>query len=148
MNRAEIFLEDANKLNLADIIKKIPKNNLNWYILELSASGNLKNTSFNRNMSEFLHQIHSEIKGIKLSYSQLIELANVVENTDEYFIIGCKMENVKPIGEIIQEKNNYEYIIDYFDSTSLNVYSTNLKFISDIISLYFTKNKHENKKNL
>ena len=138
MNRGNLKIENTDKIliKLSKILEFIPNNSLNWYILELSASGKIKSSSLNVNMLELMKQIRINKNGLKIKFSGLLDLAKHLDSLDECFVIGCNKENNKSINQIVENKENYEYIIDYFDSTILNIYSSNLIFLEKFLKSY------------
>ena len=56
MNKSSLTIENNNEIqiDLSTKLKCIPKNNLNWYILELSASGDIKKTVLKISMLDLL----------------------------------------------------------------------------------------------
>jgi len=138
MNRYCLALENS-KIDISFIVIKalkiIPHNNLNWYILELSASGLLESNILKMNMLELTTQIRDSENGIKLSFEQLLEIVKRLDSIDECFIVGCNFENKKSISEIYQKKNDYIYIFDYFDSTLFKLNTLNLEYMTILLQL-------------
>ena len=127
---------DSVLVKLSDIINLIPNNQLHWSILELTGSGNLTISSKIDSMSALIKLIDKNRYGFSMQFDELQVIANSLENLDECFIVGTTKKNTRNIVEILNNRKQYDYIIDYFDSSTLEIESSNLTFIESLYSIY------------
>lgn len=138
MERKKFKIENSKEImiQLSDILKFIPDNDLKWYLIELSASGSITPIQGIISMQDLIKEINKQKFGKEIKYTELVQLANELDNLDECFIIGTSKKNKASINEIIKKRDNHTYIIDYFDSTKLEIDSSDLDYIKTLSNFY------------
>ena len=73
------------KYELKELLRKVPENNWNWYIYEFSAVGTAPN---NLDMSSFEEMVLSSDNGYLISWRDLQELADSLDDVDRFLAVA------------------------------------------------------------
>ena len=73
------------KYELKELLRKVPENNWNWHIYEFSAVGTAPN---NLDMSSFEEMVLSSDNGYLISWRDLQELADSLDDVDRFLAVA------------------------------------------------------------
>jgi hypothetical protein len=140
MTRVEIYdLNESGVLafDLVDVLRAIePWRDLEWRVLELEATGELKNgksiTALETSIAESSH-------GLQFKWEELMSLALNITQTINATIVGLQPGSRPPVFPI-QASEGLEIVVEAFDTTLWAV-STRLTEVVDRIRTTFTKTK-------
>ncbi|MDO9214298.1 MAG: hypothetical protein Q8Q54_07485 [Methylococcales bacterium] len=111
----KMFREDGSRVQLINFLEQLPENNWVWSFLDFQGIGIAPD---NLSMDEFEGLIRSDTTGFKMSWHQLLQFAESIEQT-----INCLLIAVKEINDLhgneldIDNFSSCEIVIQAFDST-------------------------------
>ncbi|MEQ9971524.1 hypothetical protein ABRP72_20385 [Pectobacterium carotovorum] len=113
----KMFSHENIKLQLNDLIKKIPDNNWNWYLYEIDAIGC---ALYGLSMPDFEELVLSKEYGLEMTWDEVKLLANHLDDIKTFFIVASpdllSYEDVD-----VDNLTNCFAIINVFDSSSWEV---------------------------
>ncbi|NWB97640.1 hypothetical protein HX882_17215 [Pseudomonas gingeri] len=127
------FRADGSVLLLKDLLEVIPDNDWVWSVLEFQGVGCAPN---GLSMDDYEDFLLSQEKGDIMTWGQLIEFAQPMEQTFNCLVVAVNMaaEIIKPTGfEIIPE--TYALAIEAFDSAEWTLWSDKPEVIRAVSQL-------------
>lgn len=105
------------RYELKELLRKVPENNWNWYIYEFSTVGTAPN---NLDMSSFEEMVLSLDNGYLISWRDLQELADSLDDIDRFLAVASPGSNSY---KKIIENDFIDFFcqIDLFDSSSWEI---------------------------
>lgn len=113
----EMFFRENIKLQLNDLLKKVPENNWTWYLYEIDAVGC---APYDLSMSDFEDFVLSKKYGLEMKWDEVKLLANSLSDIKTFFIVAssCLLsyEDVD-----VDNLTNCFAVINVFDSSSWEI---------------------------
>src|SRR5215217_6399923 len=137
-NELRIFKNDLDTLKqIIRIVSTYFSSNIPaWllYIVAQSTGQKFLLGDVELNMVELEEKVVESQLGIKLTLSEVTEIINNLTVVDDFYIVFPKEENVSitKASDINSIKGNSLVIIDFFDSSYIDVFCQNEKVIADI----------------
>lgn len=117
-----MFRKDGSRVQLSDMLKLLPQNEWVWSLLDFYGIGRAPNSL---SMDEFEELIRSEPTGFKMSWVQLIQFSESIEQTIDCLLVAVK--NDGDLHEAELDADNFsscEVVIQAFDSAEWEISST------------------------
>jgi hypothetical protein len=135
-----ISIKETIELNvISEFIKEITAdNNIDWYIEEIEASGNL--TILGTSMLELINEAKKGDFGKKVTTEFILNLLPLIDSLDSFLLLGGKI-NSKYLNFEKHESVylNVEYVFEFFDSMEWNITSLEHNFSIRLESFFLTK---------
>ena len=113
----KMFSHENIKLQLKDLLRKIPENNWNWYLYEIDAVGC---ALYDLSMPDFEDFVLSKEHGLEMSWGEVKLLANSLSDIKTFFIVASSdlllYEDVD-----VDNLSNCFALINVFDSSSWEI---------------------------
>lgn len=114
---------EGGLVTLRQVLEKLPRNNLLWYILDFEGVGTGPG---GMTMKTFEQAVHASPEGYSLNWDELLTFASGIEQTWNCLIVGSQL-GAMIVAEHIAAENfaDCRYVVQAFDSTEWSIGTSN-----------------------
>lgn len=116
-----MYSENKKRVQLNDILSLIHNDDFSWRVLEFRGIGK---APFQISMSDFEDLILSKVEGVELTWLELKDFANSLEQTFECLIIGFDQNHTPELCNF-EDLTWCDVIIEALDSTCWRITESN-----------------------
>jgi len=128
------FRKNDSLVQLTDLLSVVPENNWTWAILDFYGIGHAPN---NLSMDDFEKLVRSSPQGVFMTWSELNEFSNSLEQIYDCLIIAVKSPQDIRDDQLKKEIfDNCEVVIEMFDSTKWSIWAKEKALMKKILSVY------------
>lgn len=125
-----MYRENGTRVQLADLLKKIPANDWVWIIVEFDGVGRMPSPL---TFGEFQQRLHEQPRGFLQTWSEVCRFAKDLEYTIDCLVVAVSNIDRLKIGTLQNDDfQQCEVALRAIDSTEWELFSSNASLLDEL----------------
>ncbi|UQI28493.1 hypothetical protein M3M50_16065 [Pseudomonas bijieensis] len=130
MLEVPMYRVNRTRVQLADLLSKVPVNNWVWSVIEFDGVGQMP---FNDSVLEFQERLREQPRGLVLTWSEISSFAESIEYTIDCLVVAVSsVERLEANKLLADDFQGCEIALRAIDSTEWIIFSSNQELLDEL----------------
>jgi hypothetical protein len=130
MLEVPMYRVNRTRVQLADLLSKVPMNNWVWSIIEFDGVGQMP---FNDSVLEFQNRLREQPHGLVLTWSEISRFAEAIEYTIDCLVVAVSSVERLEVNKLLADDfQGCEIALRAIDSTEWIIFSSNQDLLDEL----------------